>query len=237
MAATSGGNGPAVSQQLRDQAHQFDFFQAVRVLHWMARESAQEPRHSLGGDFAPSQEVVRFRALASHSFPTGPVVEVRPPRAVGGPEEMTTSFLALTGPQGALPQHYTALVIQSVRAEDFALRDFFDIFNHRALSLFYRAWQKYRFPFAYEEMAVRQPRAGARGEEDLFTQGLYSLLGLGTGGLRGRAEFDDEALLYFAGHFSHWPRSRGGPGKRPQRLLPSSSPGPGSSRGNGYTWP
>jgi type VI secretion system protein ImpH len=114
---------------------------------------------------------------------------------------MTTSFLGLTGPQGVLPQHYTALLIERVRGKDYALRDFLDIFNHRALSLFYRAWQKYRFPFAYEDTGVR-----AAGEEDLFTQGLYCLLGLGTGGLRGRAEFD-EALPYFAGHFAHWPRS------------------------------
>ncbi|MGO9108462.1 MAG: type VI secretion system baseplate subunit TssG [Thermoguttaceae bacterium] len=204
MAATGGGNGPAVSQQLRDQAHQFDFFQAVRVLHWMAHEpsAAKEPRRPLGYDFAPGREVVRFRSLAAHSFPTGPVVEVRPPRTDGAPEEMTTTFLGLTGPQGVLPQHYTALVIERVRAKDYSLCDFLDVFNHRALSLFYRAWQKYRFPFAYEDAAIRET-----GNEDLFTQGLYCLLGLGTGGLRARAEFDDEALLYFAGHFAHWPRS------------------------------
>ena len=80
----------------------------------------------------PSQEVVRFRGWPAHSFPTGPVVDVRPPRTEGTPEEMTTSFLALTGPQGALPQHYTAIMIQRIRAKDYSLRDFFDIFNHRA---------------------------------------------------------------------------------------------------------
>ena len=42
MAATGGGNGPAVSQQVQDPAHQFDFFQAVRVLHWMARRESRE---------------------------------------------------------------------------------------------------------------------------------------------------------------------------------------------------
>ena len=73
---------------------------------------------------------------------------------------MTTSFLGLTGPQGVLPQHYTTLLIERVRAKDYALRDFLDIFNHRALSLFYRAWQKYRFPFAYEDSGDPPTDAG-----------------------------------------------------------------------------
>ena len=75
------------------------------------------------------------------------------------------------------------------------------MFNHRALSHFYRAWRKYRFPFAYEDTVLNESG------DDLFTQGLYCLLGLATAGQRGRADFADEALLYFSGHFAHWPRS------------------------------
>ena len=48
---------------------------------------------------------------------------------------------------------------------------------------------------------------GGTSPEDLLTQCLYCLLGLGTGGLRGRLAFDDEALLFYAGHFAHYPRS------------------------------
>jgi type VI secretion system protein ImpH len=211
---------------LQEQAHQFEFFQAVRLMHWLAREpvDANGPRRPLGGDFAPGQEVVRFRAMPSHSFPAGSVVELRPGGDEAAPPEMTVAFHGLTGPQGVLPQHYTTLLIERVRGKDFALRDFLDMFNHRALSYFYRAWRKYRFPFAYEESAVGNglcavpsptERHGVRSlqpegrttnaEDDLFTYVLYCLLG--TGGQRGRAEFEDEALLYFAGHFAHWPRS------------------------------
>ncbi len=174
------------------------------------------PRRPLGGDFAPTEEVVRFRATPSHSFPAGSVVDVAPPRAEDAPPEMTVAFHGLTGPQGVLPQHYTTLLIERVRAKDFSLRDFLDMFNHRAISHFYRAWRKYRFPFAYEE-SVRStgfsrketpPKGGTTSvADDLFTQCLYCLLGLGTGRQRGRAEFADEALLYFSGHFAHWPRS------------------------------
>ena len=116
---------------------------------------------------------------------------------------MVTAFLGLTGPSGVLPPHYTTLLIERVRAKDYALRDFLDLFHHRIISLFYRAWQKYRFPFTYEQSYW----SSAEEPEDLFTQCLYCLLGLGTGGLRGRLAFDDEALLFYAGHFAHYPRS------------------------------
>jgi type VI secretion system protein ImpH len=202
MAAQSGRNGTALSRQLQEQSHRFEFFQAVRLMHQLAVAAESGTRRPLGADFSPAQEVVRFRAMPSHSFPAGSVVEVRPGKAQDAPPEMTAAFHGLTGPQGVLPQHYTALLIERVRAKDFSLRDFLDMFNHRALSHFYRAWRKYRFPFAYEDTALKKVA-----EDDLFTQCLYCLLGLGTGGQRDRAGFDDEALLYFSGHFAHWPRS------------------------------
>jgi type VI secretion system protein ImpH len=115
--------------------------------------------------------------------------------------EMTVSFLGLTGPQGVLPPHYTALVLQRIKTKDFVFRDFLDLFNHRVVSLFYRAWEKYRLPFSYE-------RASLEGEEvDPITTILYCLVGLGTEGLRGRLSVPDESFLFYGGHFAHYPRS------------------------------
>ncbi len=104
------------------------------------------------------------------------------------------------GPAATL--HHAADRAQSA-AKDYALRDFLDLFNHRVTSLFYRAWQKYRLPFVYEQLRW----SSDEGADDLVTQCLYCLLGLGTGGLRGRLSFDDETFLFYAGHFAHHPRS------------------------------
>jgi type VI secretion system protein ImpH len=94
-------------------------------------------------------------------------------------------------------------LIRRIRDKDFALRDFLDLFNHRLVSLFYRAWEKYRLPFLYE----RSRFAGEGRDTDPCTRALYCLVGLGTPGLRGRLEVDDEAFLYYGGHFAHFPRS------------------------------
>lgn len=216
MAGPSGRESASLSDQLFHQPYQFDFFQAVRLLEAIAREEgAHDPQSTLqpvGGDHLPHQEVVRFRALPSLSFPAGPISQIRQNESSDDSgsdrtplREMTVAFMGLTGPSGVLPQHYTSLLIERchVTFKDYTLRDFFDVFNHRSISLFFRAWEKYRFEFTHERFR-RDPQSSG---DDLFTFCLYSLVGLGTSGLRNRMTVQDDAVLYYGGHFAHGPRS------------------------------
>ena len=59
---------------------------------------------------------------------------------------MMVNFMGLTGPAGVLPLYYTELIIGNGCAAERSTRcaSFFDIFNHRMISLFYQAWEKYR---------------------------------------------------------------------------------------------
>jgi type VI secretion system protein ImpH len=219
MAAADGRERDSVNRALFKAAYRFDFFQAVRLLEHRLREqernlekraheSLREGR-GVGRDLHPRDEAVRFRAHPSLSFPAGTISEVRrvplSPDAPSGahPPEMVVTFLGLTGPSGVLPRHYTELMLQRIREKDFALRDFLDLFNHRLISLFYRAWEKYRWPIAWERSQLDDPV----GELDPATGGLSSLIGLGSPGLRGRLEADDRVFLYYSGHFAHFPRS------------------------------
>jgi len=93
------------------------------------------------------------------------------------------------------------LILERARRHDTALRDFLDLFNHRIVSLFYRAWEKYRFQPAFERAVT------GGGEDDPFSLHLFDLIGMGTGGLRGRLDFGDEALLLYAGLMAQHPRS------------------------------
>jgi len=136
------------------------------------------------------------------------------------------TFFGLTGPNGILPRHYTEMLIRLDREsrgpERYALRAWLDQFNHRLVSLFYRAWEKYRFFIPYERGEV------LRAEADTFTQMLFSFIGLGTPTLRERlrvttlveeeeqpcekvlAEIDDLALLYYSGLLAQRPRCAAG---------------------------
>jgi type VI secretion system protein ImpH len=178
-----------VGEKLRREPFSFDFFQAVRLLERFFPE-----RTSVGRFAHPNTEVARFAAHPSLAFPASQIQAMDWPD--DKPVQMTVNFMGLTGPQGVLPNVYTTLLIERLRANDSSPRDFLDVFNHRIISLFYRAWRKYRFDVACEE-----------GERDLFSRHLLSLLGLGTEGLRDRQAVSDDTLVYYAGLLAQRPRS------------------------------
>jgi type VI secretion system protein ImpH len=196
MAHQSRRTDPSLEHVLFEEGYRFDFFQAVRLL-----ERLYPDRESVGQDAHPSQEVVRFRSRISLSFPPSEVHEIAPHEDGGEPAEMTVAFMGLTGLLGVLPRHYTELLLERLRYKDQVLRDFLDLFNHRLISHFYRAWEKYRFPIGYE-------RAVSKGDGyDPFSLHLFDLIGMGTEGLRGRLEVEDDALLFYAGLLAQHPRS------------------------------
>ena len=175
--------------RLREEPFCFDFFQAVRLLERM------RPDLMPVGNFArPADEVVQFRAHPTLSFPASEIQSLQ--EAERGQQAMAVNFMGLTGPNGCLPLYYTELILGRIQARDYTLRDFFDLFHHRIISLFYRAWQKYRFQFSLE-----------RGESDAVSHYLLDIVGLGTQGLPERQVMPDESLLYYSGLLAQQPRS------------------------------
>jgi type VI secretion system protein ImpH len=210
MAGTGRRAGHTVADRLWKEPQRFGFFQAVRLMELMQSERARGRGGAVGADNPPAQEAVRFRTQVSLTFPPSPIVALEPAKAeqatagAESPPAMTVAFLGLHGPAGVLPRHYTTHLLTRchVRNRDYALRDFFDLFNHRTTSLFYRAWEKYRFSIDYE----RSQRASSR-EYDLFTHCLLCLVGLGTPGLNDRLGHDAQTVIYYGGHFAHHPRN------------------------------
>lgn len=182
---------------LEDEPFRFRFFQAVRSLNRLSPE-----RESVGGFVNPRDEVVRFSTNVSLAFPPSEINALKFNDKNGAPLEpprMVVNFFGLTGINGALPVVYSELILQRLRAKDEALRDFLDIFNHRLISLFYQAWEKYRFGVSYE-----------RGERDAVSRRLMDLVGLGTSGLSDQQGVRDESLLLYSGLLAHRPRSAAG---------------------------
>jgi type VI secretion system protein ImpH len=180
-----------VEQRLFAQGPTFNFFQAVRLL-----EKLHPDRHPVGFDGPAGREAARFAAHLSHNFPPSQIYEIRADRTGRLPPAMSVAFFGLTGPSGVLPRHYTDLLMRIQRdakhAEKHALRDWLDLFTHRMLSLFFRAWEKYRFYLSYErgQHAEHPP--------DPFTHCLLSLSGLGMASLRNRIRVSARGLPPFA---------------------------------------
>src|SRR3984885_6865992 len=173
-----------VDQRLFEHPYEFDFFQAVRLLHLILND-----RPGVGRIATPSEEPVRFKVRQSLEFPASSIHSLSDE---ADPPHMTVAFMGLTGVQGVLPHHYTVHILERGLYKDFAMAEFFDLFNHRILSLFYRAWEKHHFP-------VRLQLAAARGETDQFTEYLFDWIGLGTEGLHKGMAVPDQAFLRYAG--------------------------------------
>lgn len=182
-----------LNEQLIEEPYAFRFFQAVRLMERLHRD-----RRPVGGEALPDEEIVRFRSRIGLDFPASEIQEMKSSVNDAGHEttEMVVNFMGMAGVSGVLPVHYTELVMDRIRHRDSTLWAFLDIFTHRAVSLFYRAWGKYRFPVAYE-----------RGNDD-FTGFLFDFVGLGSKGLRGRMRIEDEALLPYGGLINQKPHSQ-----------------------------
>lgn len=180
---------PVLEDQLRENPTSFEFFQAVRLL-----ERLLPGRHPVGLFGDPAAEVARFVANPDTAFPASEIQSLE--LGADAPARVVVNFMGLTGPEGVLPYSYSHLVTERVRARDTALRDFLDLFHHRIISLFYRAWEKYRFGVAHE-----------RDQRDIVTQHLKDLLGMGESRLQERLAISDDVLLFYAGLLAPQQRS------------------------------
>ena len=66
-------------------------------------------------------------------------------------------FLGLFGPNGPLPIHLTEYALDRERRRDFTFSNFANIFQHRFLALFYRAWAAPRIEVDFDRTGARFP--------------------------------------------------------------------------------
>lgn len=167
MATSSRRNSPGLTQQLDEKGYRFEFFQAVRLLQRLHPDDA-----AVGSGDDPENEALRFRSQVSLGFPPSDVVAIDPDKGEGQPRGMTVSFMGVATPAsfGSLPLPYAEMILSLDREKNPGLRTFLDTFNHRFVSLFYRAWEKHRFAISYE----RSP-GGPAGR---FERAVFALMGI-----------------------------------------------------------
>lgn len=176
------------------QPWRYDFFQALRLIENHYR---QLPR--LGTARRPADEPVRLGQTADLSFAPSSLHAVAPATSVSK-ARIEVRFFGLFGPNGPLPYHLTEYARQrQLHHGDTTFARFADMFHHRLLLLFYRAW------------AQAQPVVGLdRPGEDRFADYVGSLVGIGEPALLSRDAAPDHAKLYFSGHLSNQARNADG---------------------------
>jgi type VI secretion system protein ImpH len=176
---------------LRARPHSFDLFFALRVLQ------ARHPHlPRLGRAVRPRDEPIRLGQDPSLAFAPATIAEVLPSVA-GQPERLTVWNFGLYGPNGPMPTHMTEYVRERLRQHDDAtLARFSDIFHHRLLLLFFRAWSD-----AQPTTALDRPG------DDPFARYLGSLVGLGEASQDRRDQVPDAAKRLLTGHLSRSTRN------------------------------
>lgn len=195
--------GTGLVARIFDAPEAFDFFQMVRLLEALGAEEGRNVTHvpvdPVGQGVDPVRAALRIRSSVPLGFASAEVLSVRRPRS-GGPVEMTQTLIGLTGPSGVLPHALSELVQMSVRERNFALREFFDVFNNRFSGLLYNGWAKYRPVIERERTAqVMTPAT--------IDHALKSLVGLGLPTMANRTKVGDPTFVFFGGLLARQGRS------------------------------
>jgi type VI secretion system protein ImpH len=161
------------------------FFEAVRRLQ---RATPDRPR--IGHSARPADDPVRFGQLPSLAFAPRTIAAYQV-RADGGPPRMAVQAFGLFGPNGPLPTHLTEYAHERQHnANDPAFARFADVFHHRMLSFFFRAW------------AESQPAVDGERGDGAYAGRIGSLIGIGRPPLRDRDALPDAVRLHHAAHLA-----------------------------------
>jgi type VI secretion system protein ImpH len=211
MAGQDRGPSSHLKSDLLGKAHQFSFFQVMRLLRLFLQ--------GLGGPEekrSAEEEYLRIRPELSLAFPPADVAKIE---EIGGEKPLfsiTATLLGLYGSSSPLPTFYTEDLFDEA-AEDLSVtRDFIDIFNHRLYLLLFRCWTKYRLFL----QVIEENNPEVLGK-------LFCLIGLGEKELRKDLP-EAYSLIRYTGLFTQFPKSASGLqtllhdalGKIPVRVIP-----------------
>ena len=118
----------------------YDLLKAIALLDQEASQKGFSPLDTRDAQPAlesKGKQTVRLFGQASLSFVPSDISSIKSSPATGEGFGLTTAVMSLAGNSGPLPLAFTEELIARNANQDFATRDFLDIFHHRLLRLFY----------------------------------------------------------------------------------------------------
>jgi type VI secretion system protein ImpH len=182
MAGAHGREADAVAffAALADAPYRYDFYQTLRRLECLYGD---KPRW--GSALRPVDEPVRLGQDPDLSFAPAPLASFES-GLDGAPAHLQVRLFGLLGPNGPMPIHITEYARDRLRhAGDPTLSRFLDLFHHRFLGLFYRAW------------AQAQPHVNRdRPADDRYASYVGAFAGVSPQAFRDRDRLPDLAKLF-----------------------------------------
>jgi len=183
VTARAAASDVAELQSVLGNARRYNFFQLVDLIHRHHGDDLEQAQ-----DEKPQQERIRFSASAGLGFPGSDVVSAASPAHEHAPYQLEVSFLGLHGSQSPLPGYYLEEMAWEAGQNLGVRRHFLDFFNHRLVTLFHRAWRKYRYYVRF------RPEAS-----DGFSDHIFALVGLIDPKLRQATPVNWSKMLAYAG--------------------------------------
>ncbi len=173
-------------QKLQERPWDFHLYQALRRM-----ECVYDDKPRLGRALRLRDEPVRLGQEPSLAFAPSTLASFEFGRE-GRPPRLDQFAIGVFGPNGPLPLHLTEYTRDRERnVGDHTFRRFVDLFHHRMLSLFYRAW-------ADAQPTVQHDRP----DEDRFAFHLACLIGDAPESTHGADGVPHHARLHWAGLFA-----------------------------------
>lgn len=173
-------SGAPLIERLFKEFYRYSFFKAVSLI-----ENLFPHKKPIGKTLAPDEEAVRFSSKIGFVFPASEISKIEH-RDKEMPVDMEVAFMGLIGPSGIMPHCYNEQAVERAYYKDFGITAFYDMFNHRLISLFYLAWKKHKLSATYPSDA-----------KDKISSCFLNLAGLGTPMLTEMLNIPDKSMVYY----------------------------------------
>lgn len=175
-----------LTEILQERPFEFGFYHVLRLFECLYKT---HPR--LGKSKRPSDDQIRLTQAPRMTFESSSLTAFESGEN-GKPHRLLVRLFGLMGPNGPLPLHLTKYVLERQRDfRDQTFSKFLDMFHHRMLSFFYRAWANSEPTISFD-----------RPESDHFADFIGSLIGIGMSSLKKRDIISDRTKYYYAGRLS-----------------------------------
>jgi type VI secretion system protein ImpH len=178
------------SCSLVNEVKGYNFFQLVRML-----EKKIESNDELIVSLRSSLDFIKFKQRPNFSFRQNQIESLKYDKSKEC-LNIIVNFFGLLGVNSPMPYFFTEYALDLVKEKNYSLLDFLDIFHHRTIILFYKAWKVNQQIVSFE-----------LNNDNSYCKYLSSMIGQNYGQTNDYSDLPINAKLYYCGHLMNMTKS------------------------------